>query len=151
MVNAIRKGTAKIIGDGNNRLSLSYAGNVAEGAILVANSPEALGETYNCCSDGVITLSGYFNAVAEAIGAPPVTKKAPYAIVKQVALLMECFGKLIGQKNPPLVSRYAAWLMGRKVLYSNDKIKALGWKPTISYEVGIPRTIKWYLNEVEGR
>jgi len=151
MVDAIRKGKAKIIGDGNNRLSLSYAGNVAEGAILVANTPEALGEAYNCCSDGVITLSGYFNAVAEALGAPPVTKKVPYSIVKKVGLMMECFGKLIGKKNPPLISRYAAWLMGRKVLYSNEKIKALGWKPTVSYEVGIPRTVKWYLNEVEGR
>jgi nucleoside-diphosphate-sugar epimerase len=149
MIDAIRKRKAKIIGDGNNRLSLSYAGNVAEGTILVANSPEAIGETYNCCSDGVITLSEYFNTIAKALGAPPVTKKVPYVVAKNAGFVMEVFGKLIGKKDPPFVSRYATWLMGRRVLYSNEKIKALGWKPTVSYDVGIPRTVKWYIEEVE--
>ncbi len=151
MVNNIRKGTIKIIGDGNNRLSLSYAGNVAEGAILAATSPEALGQAYNCCSDGVITLSEYVNAVARTLGAPPVTKKVPYAVARNAGFLMEVFGHLFHKKDPPMVSRYAAWLMGRRILYSNEKIRKLGWKPSINYEVGIPMTVKWYLEEVEGR
>jgi nucleoside-diphosphate-sugar epimerase len=149
MVDAITKGKAKIIGDGNNRLSLSYAGNVAEGAILVANAPEAIGQVYNCCSDGVITLSEYMNTVAKTLGASPVTKKVPYKIAKNAGFVMEVIGKAIGMKHPPLISRYAAWLMGRKVLYSNEKIRALGWKPTISFEVGIPRTVKWYLDQAK--
>jgi len=149
LINAIRTRQAKIIGDGNNRLSLSYAGNVAEGAILAATRPEAVGEVYNCCSDGVITLSGYMNMIAQAIGAPPVEKKVPYAVAKTAGFLMEVFGRMLGRKDPPMISRYAAWLMGRKILYSNEKIRNLGWKPTVNYEEGIPMTVNWYLKEVE--
>ena len=147
MVDAIRKRKVKIIGDGNNRLSLSYAGNVAQGAILVANTPEALGEVYNCCSDGVITLSEYWNTMAKALNAGPVTKKVPYKVARTAGLIMEVAGKMIGMKHPPFISRYAAWLMGRRVLYSNEKIRALGWKPAVSFEVGIPKTVKWYLDQ----
>ncbi len=149
MINAIRNGQAKLIGDGNNRLSLSHAANVAQGAILAATKPEALGQAYNCCSDGVITLSGYMNGVAEALGAPKVTKKVPYKVAKTAGFLMEVFGRMTGRKSPPMISRYAAWLMGRRILFSNDKIRALGWKPSIDYATGIPATVQWYLNEVE--
>jgi nucleoside-diphosphate-sugar epimerase len=39
--------------------------------------------------------------------------------------------------------------MGRKVLYSNEKIRVLGWKPAVPFEVGIPRTVQWYLDEIK--
>lgn len=149
LIRAIRNGQAKIIGDGENRLSLSHAANVAEGAILAATEPEAIGQAYNCCSDGVITLGQYMNSIARVLGAPPVARHVPYTVAKTAGFLMEVFGRLTGRKDPPMVSRYAAWLMGRRILFSNEKIRNLGWKPTISYEVGIPATVNWYLDEVE--
>ncbi|MFA5864948.1 MAG: NAD-dependent epimerase/dehydratase family protein [Phycisphaerae bacterium] len=145
LIGAIRTQRAKIIGDGENRLSLSYAGNVAEGAILAATKPEALGQAYNCCSDGQITLSGYMNAIAKTLNAPAVEKKVPYQVAKTVGFLMEVFGRMTGRKEPPMISRYAVWLMGRRILFSNEKIRSLGWTPTINYETGIPMTVKWYL------
>jgi nucleoside-diphosphate-sugar epimerase len=149
LINAIRAGKAKIIGDGENRLSLSHAGNVAEGAILAATKPEGIGQVYNCCSDGKITLSEYMNSIARVLGVPPVTRKVPYKVAKTAGFLMEVFGRMTGRKEPPMVSRYAVWLMGRRILFSNDKIRALGWKPSIDYAMGIPQTVKWYLDEVE--
>jgi nucleoside-diphosphate-sugar epimerase len=146
MINAIRTRKAKLIGGGDNKLTLSYAGNVAEGAILAASKPEAIGQAYNCCSDGVITLAEYFNGVAKVLGCPPVTRKVPYRVAKTAGLILEAYGRLLRKKEPPLVSRYAAWLMGRRILFSNEKIRALGWKPTITYDVGIPMTVKWYLD-----
>ncbi len=147
LIDAIRKGKARIIGDGNNLLSLSYAGNVAEAAILAANKEEAIGQAYNACKDGNITLREYMNMIAKQLGAPPVTKTVPYSVAKNVAFLLEVIGRLIGKKNPPMVSRYAVWLMGRKIQFSNEKLKALGWKPSVPYEQGIPLTVKWFLEE----
>ncbi|MCJ7543494.1 MAG: NAD-dependent epimerase/dehydratase family protein, partial [Phycisphaerae bacterium] len=63
LIRAIRAGKAKIIGDGKNRLNLTYAGNQAEGCILAATSERAIGQTYNLSNDGEITLSEYFNKI----------------------------------------------------------------------------------------
>lgn len=146
LVEAVRSGRAKLIGDGTNRLSLAHAGNVAEACILSANDERAIGEVYNCSSDGDITLKQYFDLIARTLDAPPVTKHVPYKVARTAALLMEVFGRATRRKNPPMVSRYAVWLMGRKILFSTEKLRQLGWSPTVDYETGVPATVQWYLS-----
>ena len=150
LIRAIRAGKGKLIGDGSNRLNLTYAGNVAEGCILAANNEKALGQSYNLASDGVILQREYLNRIAECIGAKPVTRKVPYVIAKQAAFWMEAFGHLFGRKTPPLVTRYSVWLIGRKCFFSSEKArKELNWKVTISYDEGIQRSVKWSLDNLE--
>jgi len=149
LITAIRAGKGKLVGDGSNRLNLAHAQNVAEGCILAANSPHALGEAYNMASDGDITQSQYLNKIAECIGAKPVTKKVPYKVARTAAFVMELFGHAIRTSKPPLVTRYAVWLMGRQCFFSSEKArKQLGWTPTISYEEGIPRAVEWCVKEL---
>lgn len=145
LVDAIGRGRAKLIGDGENRLSLAYAGNVAEASILAANSDAGRGEAYNCNSDGQITQREYFDAIANVLEVPAVRKCVPYGVAKTVGFLMEIFGRATGRKDPPMVSRYAVWLIGRKIMFSTDKIRRLGWSPSVDYETGIPMTVRWYL------
>lgn len=152
LVAMVRDGKAKLLGSGNNRLNVVYAGNVAEGAILAADNPKAVGQAYNCSNDGELTQREYFNLIAETIGAPPVTKVVPYKVAYKAALAMECFGHLFKTKKPPLVTRYAVWLMGRDTFFSAEKArKELGWKSTVGYKEGIPATIRWYLDTQRSR
>jgi len=146
LIRAIRSGKAKLIGDGKNRLNLTYAGNEADGCILAAESPKAVGEAYNLCNDGVITQEGFLNKIAEQIGAKPVTRKVPYKVVRGAAFLMELLGHAVGKKSPPLVTRYSVWLIGRRCFFSTDKItRDLGWRPAVGYDEGISRAVKWAL------
>ncbi|MCK5114740.1 MAG: NAD-dependent epimerase/dehydratase family protein [Phycisphaerae bacterium] len=150
IIKALRAGKGKLLGDGSNRLNLTYAGNEAEGCILAATKDCALGQNYNLSCDGVITQSEYFNKIAECIGAKPVTKKVPYAVAYKAAFLMEFFGHLFRKKTPPLVTRYSVWLIGRECFFSEEKARReLGWKPTVSYEEGIQRSVKWCLDNIE--
>lgn len=145
-VAAFRKGRVKIIGDGKNRLNVVNAASVAAGAILAAGNDKAIGEAYNCSEDGVLTLEGYYNAIADALGKPRPTGHIPYRLAYGLAFLLECWGHLIRKKTPPLVTRYSVWLMGRRCFFSADRARReLGWQPAISYEEGIPMTVKWYL------
>ena len=147
LIRAIRAGKSKLIGSGDNRLNLTYAGNEAEGCILAATTEKALGESYNLSNDGEITQGEYFNKIAAAIGANPVTKKVPYKVVYKAAFLMEFFGHLFGRKTPPLVTRYSVWLIGRKCFFSAEKAREqLGWKPAVGYDEGIERSVKWCLD-----
>jgi 2-alkyl-3-oxoalkanoate reductase len=144
LIRAIRAGKAKLLGDGSNRLNLTYAGNEAEGCILAATHPKAVGEVYNLSSDGDITQAQYMSKIAECLGLPPVTRKVPYSVAHNAALLMECFGHLLRRKTPPLVTRYSVWLIGRKCFFSCEKARReLGWKPTVGYDEGIRLSVEW--------
>ncbi len=140
----LRQGKTKILGDGMNRLNVVYAGNVAEAAILAADRPEAVGQAYNCCNDGEMRQKDWLNLLAAELGAPPVTRHVPYKVAYNVAFLLEIVGHLLRLKKPPLVTRYAVWLMGRRCYFSAEKARReLGWKSTVSYEEGVRRTIAW--------
>ena len=144
----IRAGRAKILGRGDNRLNVVYAGNVAEAAILAAESPAAAGEAFNASNDGEITQQRYFDLLAEALGAPRVTRRVPYRLAYTAGLLLECLGHALGSTRPPFITRYAVWLMGRRSFFSAEKARrVLGWKPTITYEVGVPLTVRWYMEQ----
>ncbi len=143
----VKSGQAKILGRGDNRLNVVYAGNVAEAAILAAGRPDANGHAFNCSNDGTITQQEYFDLLARTIGAPAVKRHAPYRIAYCAGFLLECLGHAFRWKKPPFVTRYAVWLMGRRSYFSAEKAqRVLGWNPTITYEVGVPLTVRWYLD-----
>jgi len=146
LIRAIRAGKGKLIGSGQNRLNLAHAENVARGCILAAENDNALGQAYNMASDGDITQEQYLNKIAKHVSAKPVTKKVPYRIARGAAFAMELFGHIFHTKTPPLVTRYAVWLMGRECFFSSEKARReLGWEPAIGYDEGIERAVKWCL------
>jgi len=147
LIRAIQAGKGKLLGDGTNRLNLTYAGNEAEGCILAATNDKAVGQSYNLASDGVIQQGEYFNKIAECLGCPPVTKKVPYSVARNAAFLMELFGHMVGRKKPPLVTRYSVWLIGRRCFFSSEKARReLGWKATVGYDEGIRLAVQWCLD-----
>lgn len=147
----IRDGKAKILGGGDNRLNVVYAGNIAEAAIRASTMPEAIDQAFNCSNDGVITQQQYFDLLAKAIGATPIKRKVPYGVAYFAGFVLECIGHLFQLKKPPFVTRYAVWLMGRRSYFSAEKArKVLDWKPTVTYEVGVPNTVRWYEREILG-
>lgn len=151
LVAMVRDGKAKLLGSGDNRLNVVYAGNVAEASILAADNPAAVGQAYNCSNDGELTQRQYFNLVAKAIGVSPVTRQVPFSVAYSIAFLLECFGHLFKKQKPPLVTRYAVWLMGRHTFFSAEKARReLGWESTVGYEEGIPATIRWYQESAKG-
>lgn len=147
----LRDRKVKVLGDGENRLNVVYAGNVAEGAILAADSPKAIGQAYNCSNDGVMKQKQWMNLLASELGAPPVTRHVPYKVAYNVAFFLEIIGHLFKTKKPPMVTRYAVWLMGRRSFFSAEKArKELGWTSTVSYEEGVKKTIAWLREQESG-
>lgn len=149
LIAAIRAGRGKLIGDGNNLLNLAHAANVAEGSILAATNADAAGQAYNLASDGQITQKQYFNMIADCLDVKPVTKRVPYGLARRAAFMLELFGHLFKTRKPPLVTRYAVWLMGRQCFFSSDKARReLGWAPTIGYDPGVQQAVRWCVNEL---
>jgi nucleoside-diphosphate-sugar epimerase len=149
LVGMMQKGRAKTLGRGDNRLNVVYAGNIAEAAILAAHRPQANGQAFNISNDGEITQQQYSDLIAMACGAPPVKTHVPYRAAYFAGFLLECLGHLLNWRKPPFITRYAVWLMGRRSYFSAEKARrVLGWKSTVTYDVGVPMTVRWYLNQL---
>lgn len=152
MVSLVRCGRAKILGDGNNKLNMVYAGNVAEACILAADNRKAVHEAYNVSNDGPITQNRYYEMLAQAVGAPPVTRRVRYRVAYSAAFTLEVIGHVLALSKPPMITRYAVWLMGRRSYFSAEKARReLGWSSTVRYEEGIPLTVRWYVDQVNAR
>jgi nucleoside-diphosphate-sugar epimerase len=149
LVERLRKGSVPLIGPGDNPLSAIYAGSVADAAILAAHDPGSVGEAYNITNQGRITQKEFMNLFAKVCGAPPVRRRLSYPLVFAASFLFEAHGRLTHRTRPPLITRYATWLMGRYLEYSTAKAQArLGWTPGPSYVESIERTVRW-LDESE--
>ena len=144
LVRRLRERKVMLIGRGDNPLSAVYAGTVADAAILAAGDPGSAGEAYNITNQGRITQREFVNLLAEAAGAPPVTRKVPYRVAYAAAFAFEAKGRLLRQQRPPWVTRYATWLMGRELEYSTEKARTrLGWGPGLSYRESLERAVDW--------
>lgn len=151
LVNMIRQGRARILGRGQNRLNVVYAGNIAEAAIAAAGRADANGEAFNISNDGDITQQEYFELLARTLGCPAPSVRVPYRLAYFAGFVLECLGHMFKWKKPPFITRYAVWLMGRLTYFSAEKARQkLGWTSTITYDVGIPMTIEWYLKQERG-
>ena len=137
-----------IVGKGDNPLSAVYAGVVAEAAILAARDPGSRGEAYNFSSQGRISQQEFIDMFADALGFPRVGRHVPYKLAYAGGFLLEAQGRLLRRAQPPRVTRYGAWLLGRYLEYSTEKAcTRLGWKPSIGYAESIERTVRWFLEQ----
>lgn len=144
LVQRLRQRRVLLIGSGENPLSAVYVGIVADAALLAAHDPGSVGEAYNITNQGPITQRAFLNLLAEAAGAPPVTRSVPYRLAYAFAFGLEAYGRLTRRRHPPWVTRYATWLMGRQLSYSTEKaLTRLGWSPSLSYPESIARTVHW--------
>jgi nucleoside-diphosphate-sugar epimerase len=141
-----------IIGSGENYLNIMYAADVARGAILAANHPNAIGQAYNLCSTGEVKQVDLLNALTDALSLPRITKHVPYGLAIRFAFVQECFKKMIFSKTPPRITRRAIYLIGRSTQYSTDKARTqLGWKPEVDIREGVRRTLEWFVSLPENR
>jgi nucleoside-diphosphate-sugar epimerase len=142
---AFRAGRVRLIGSGDNLLNIVYAADVAEGAILAANHPEAGGRAYNLCSEGEVTQRQFLDALTEALGRPPVRRRLPFGLAYAAGFMAEVIGRVIRLKRPPHITRYAVGLVGRPTRFSIGRARdQLGWQPRVGAREGLRRALEWY-------
>ena len=152
LVGRLRAGRVPLIGPGDNPLSAIYAGNVADAAILAALDPASVGEAYNVTHQGQLTQREFLDLFVRAIGAPPIRRKLSYRLTFAASFLIEAIARTRGRERPPLITRYATWLMGRYLSYSTAKARAkLGWKPAVGNRESIEKSVRWFLEDEKKR
>ena len=106
----------KIYGDGEQTRDFTYVANVVDGVLRACEATGASGQVINVATGGRISLNELFNVMKKIVGA---------------------------DVNPEYVEARKGDVRDSQADIRKAK-DILGYKPTVSFEEGLQRTIEWY-------
>ncbi len=141
VVAAARRGRLPQIGDGNNRVDLTYVGNVVHGLLLAADAPAAAaGRTYTLTNGEPVRLWDVLREVLRRLGVPARLRPVPLPVVLAAAGAMEAAAALTGRE--PTLTRYSALILARTQTHDISAARRdLGYAPVVSVAEGLERTV----------
>jgi nucleoside-diphosphate-sugar epimerase len=144
LVAAARAGRLPVIGDGRNRVDLTYVGNVVHALRLAARSEAAVGNTYTVTNGdgngGAPRLWDVIAEVLEQLGVPLPRRRVPVGAALAAARLMEARAAVTGRE--PTLTRYSVRILARTQTYDISRARRdLGYTPVVPLAEGIERTV----------
>jgi nucleoside-diphosphate-sugar epimerase len=140
LIAAARAGRLPQIGDGTNRVDLTYVENVAHAIALALRSEKAVGGTYTITNGESVLLWEVIRRVLEHQGLSTNLKVLPLRAAMAAARLMEAKAAITGKE--PLLTRYTVQILARTQTYDISAARRdLGYEPIVSLEEGMERTL----------
>ncbi|MFI5278992.1 MAG: NAD-dependent epimerase/dehydratase family protein [Gemmatimonadales bacterium] len=140
----LRRGVAMQIGDGTNRLSVVYAGNVAAAALLALDRPRVTG-AFNVANDGDLTQRAFLERFAAGLGVRLRAIRVPKGLAWNGALVLDSIARLLRPSAPMATLKTAVqFLSASNPFVSARAERELGWKPVVSAEDAAERTGRWF-------
>lgn len=122
----------------------TYIENLMDLLMLMAEHPQAVGEGFLCHDGESATLQEFCAAIALALGKKPPTLTIPFGLAHAVAVVMEGIWRVFKIGSRPLLTTYAVKNLGSRLKFSIAKAeRVLGWRPAVSHEEGMRRTLTW--------
>nr|CDP23746.1 Putative Sterol-4-alpha-carboxylate 3-dehydrogenase [Podospora anserina S mat+] len=164
MINIYRQGRTGVqVGDNNNLFDFTYVENVAHGhllaarALLLTSSSSTVpldhervdGEAFLVTNDSPVYFWDFCRAIWAAAGSPMGTdhvRVLPRGAGMVLGFLSECFFAMIGK--PPTFNRQRIVYSCMTRYYDISKAKKrLGYRPLVSLDEGVRRSVKWTLEQ----
>lgn len=140
----INLGKMVVIGSGTNHLPLVYVRDVAEGIVLAAESPRALGKSYVIVNDERVTQRHYLNLIAAELKVAPPTRRVPYRVALTLGLASEIAGRMTRRSTPPPLMRYGVQMLGGENRFVIRRARQdLGFVPKTNVADGVRHSIAW--------
>ncbi|MEZ4238321.1 MAG: NAD-dependent epimerase/dehydratase family protein [Myxococcota bacterium] len=147
VIERAKAGSLRIVGDGTNKVDLTYVDNAAGAHLDAADalrdpSAPCAGRAYFISNDEPVVLWDWVNDVLQQLGLPPVTKKVSMRTAAGLGAVMEFGHKLLG--GEPRMTRFMAVAMARSHWYSMAPAKRdLGYRIRVPLAEGTARTVAW--------
>jgi len=144
VIDRARHGRLWRIGDGRNRISISYVEDVAAAHLAAADclapGHPAAGQAYFIVDDEPVNCWDFIDEVLAMAGAPPVRRRLPVGLAGAVGAVMEFWCGLAGSRRAPVMTRFLASQLGTEHWFSNGRAKRdLGWAPAVDRREGLRR------------
>jgi nucleoside-diphosphate-sugar epimerase len=136
------------VGNGKNRIDVTYIDNAAQAHILAAdkliNNSALSGRIYFISNGEPIYLWDMVNHILNAAGLPPVKKSIPKAVAYFMGALMEWVYTGLRIRSEPKMTRFLANELSRSHWFDISAARQdLGYVPEVSLEEGLKRLKEW--------
>jgi nucleoside-diphosphate-sugar epimerase len=133
---------------GRNVIPFTYVDNCAEAVAVAAAAAPGGGEAYNVVDDDLLTSSQYLRAYRRRVRRLRYLS-IPYPVMRVLASAVEAYHRRSHGQLPAFFTRYKTDSNWKGCVFSNSRIKALGWEPIVDTQEGMRRTFD-YLREQAG-
>jgi nucleoside-diphosphate-sugar epimerase len=141
-----REGKLKQIGDGNNKVDISYIDNVISAHICAAqaiDNPGVSGKTYFISNGEPVLLWDFINMILKNAGIEPINKTVSVRTAFVFSLLAELFHKIPMIKKEPRLTRFLVHELSKSHWFDiSASRKHLNYFPQISNRQSLEKLFK---------
>ncbi len=142
----IHKGIFRIIGDGNNLVSLCYIDNLIQGLLMADQEQRSEGETYFLADTRPYTINEIAETIATELGKKLPIPHIPSYVANILSIILPIFSKLFGGTSPltrnTVKELTSNWFVDIKKAQSE-----LGYQPIVELKEGVKKTVEWFRND----
>ena len=143
-----QSGLLKQVGDGSNRVDISYIDNVATAHILAAENLNskgtAAGKPYFISQGEPVNLWDWINGLLHRLDIPEIRKKVSFCMANMAGMALEKFYLVTGSTSEPIMTRFLAEQFAKSHWFSIENAsRDFGYFPAVSTSEGVDRLVDW--------
>ncbi len=150
-----RKGGLVMVGDGKNRVDVTYVENAADAHLLagdrLAGDSVVAGQIYFISQGEPVYLWDFVNTLLAALNIPPVHKRISFRTARFTAGILEAMHRSLPLRGEPPITRFLASQMAFSHFFDISRARRdLGYQPRISTSEGLERYIETIVAQTAG-
>ena len=146
VVESVKAGRLRIVGDGSAKVDVSYVGNVADAHLDAFDALErgkGAGQAYFISQGEPVDLWSWLNSILEGLGQPPLTQKIPLPLAYGIGALCEGVWKVLRRRTDPPITRFVAVELAKDHYFDIRKAQhELGYRPRVPMNEALKLTIQ---------
>ncbi len=149
LIDRLQQGRLMRIGDGRNKVALTYIDNAAAAHLqaadaLVKAGPNA-GKAYFITDGPPVELWSWLDRFFVGIGLSPIQRSVSPGVARTVSGVLEWVWRTFSLDGEPPMTRFAAAQLSTSHYYDLSAARAdFGYAPPVDGEEGLRRTIAWF-------
>jgi len=142
MIEAVRKGRFPPLPEAGNKRSMVHVDDVVQAAMLAAEKPEAVGQTYIVADGTPYSTRQIYEWILEALDKPVPSWSIPVPVLQGLARMGDGMGRLRGQRF--MFDSEALGKLTSSAWYDAGKIRReLGFNPEIHLHDALPGIVQF--------
>jgi nucleoside-diphosphate-sugar epimerase len=144
-----RAGRLRRVGDGSNRVDVTYVENAAAAHLQAADAlngeaPAASGKAYFISQGEPVNCWQWIDEILALVGLPPVQKHMSFATAQRVGAACEHVYRLLGLAGEPPMTRFLAAQLSTSHWFDIGAARRdFGYSPSVSTAEGMRRLGEW--------
>lgn len=149
LVSRARSGRLIQIGDGQNRVDMTYVEDAARAHLLAEAALQpgapAAGSVYFISQDDPVKLWPWVNNLLVQLGVPAIKRRLSLPVARAIGGLLEFSYRTFRLKGEPPLTRFLANELALDHYYNISRAKQdLNYQPQVSMEEGLRRTLDYF-------